>query len=34
MDLQILQNYALRCCYHVVDPCDEHVVDLYIQILM
>ena len=28
-DLQILQNNALRCCYNVSDPRDEHVIDLH-----
>ena len=28
-DLQILQNSALRCCYNVCDPRDEHVSDLH-----
>ena len=28
-DLQVLQNNALRCCYNVIDPCSEHVVDLH-----
>ena len=28
-DLQILQNYALRCCYNIADPRDEHVINLH-----
>ena len=28
-DLQILQNSALRCCYNVIDPRDEHVINLH-----
>ena len=30
-DLQVLQNNAVRCCYGVVDPRDEHVLDLHSQ---
>ena len=30
-DLQVLQNHALRCCYSVNDPRDEHMVDLHIN---
>ena len=30
-DLQILQNNAVRCCYGVSDPRDEHVIDLHDQ---
>ena len=28
-DLQVLQNNALRYCYYVNDPRDEHVLDLH-----
>ena len=28
-DLQVLQNNALRCCYNVSDPRDEHIADLH-----
>ena len=28
-DLQVLQNSALRCCYCVINPRDEHVFDLH-----
>ena len=28
-DLQVLQNSALRCCYNVCDPRDEHVSNLH-----
>ena len=27
-DLQILQNNAIRCCYGISDPRDEHIFDL------
>ena len=30
-DLQVLQNNAVRCCYGIADPRDEHVIDLHIQ---
>ena len=30
-DLQVLQNSAVRCCYGVADPRDEHVLDLHSQ---
>ena len=30
-DLQVLQNSAVRCCYSVSDPRDEHVLDLHSQ---
>ena len=30
-DLHILQNHALRCCYQVTDPHDEHIVDLHVN---
>ena len=28
-DIQTLQNHALRCCYNVKKPVDEHVLDLH-----
>ena len=30
-DMQILQNNAIRCCYNVSDPRDEHVIFLHGQ---
>ena len=30
-DLQVLQNNAVRCCYGIADPRDEHVLDLHKQ---
>ena len=30
-DLQVLQNNALRCCYNVTDPRDEHIFDLHVK---
>ena len=29
-DIQTMQNHALRCCYDVKRPRDEHVTDLMI----
>ena len=29
--LQVLQNNAIRCCYGISDPRDEHVVDLHVR---
>ena len=30
-DLQILQNNAIRCCYQISDPRDEHILDLHVR---
>ena len=30
-DLQILQNNAIRCCYGISDPRDEHILDLHVR---
>ena len=30
-DLQVLQNNAIRCCYGISDPRDQHVLDLHIK---
>ena len=30
-DLQTLQNNAIRCCYQISDPRDEHILDLHVR---
>ena len=30
-DLQILQNNAIRCCYGISDPREEHILDLHVR---
>ena len=30
-NLSDLQNHALRCCYHVADPREEHIPDLHVS---
>ena len=30
-DLQTLQNNAIRCCYGISDPRDEHISDIHIR---
>ena len=30
-DLQILQNNAIRCCYKISDPRDEHILELHVR---
>ena len=30
-DLQTLQNNAIRCCYQISDPRDEHILELHVR---